>query len=161
VGQHELKIIDYSPASFLSDITYHLTVQELNLPRAVMELPPRLATANLPKSRFEALRANLVAAEGQFKANKLEPAPEPIEFSQQQVHLYIQPDNDPLASELHYPPQRIIIAANRRLGIAPPPSPFETDVAVQPSPVSPPPPRSSSAGPSDFVRGDFWLPDGP
>lgn len=162
LGEHELKVNSYSSASFINDITCNLKVRELDLARTVSALSPTLALANLSKKRFEDLDSQLAEAETLFRAQHLRAGLAQLERFQKGVHAHVQPDHEPLASELHYATERIIIAAKRRLGNTPPQSPFETQPTVQPSPE----PVKSAQGPtailpSAFPREDFWLPDGP
>jgi len=161
LGEHEIKVKAFATNSYPADITFYLRVQELDLPRALSALLPTLAAANLPNKASKKLRARLVAAEKLFNDQNLRIGLDELERFQSEVQVCVRPNNEPLASELYYATERIIIAAKRRLGIAPPESPFETEAPIQESPISFEQPPSSSATPSVFPREDFWLPDGP
>ena len=99
VGEHELRFTGSAPSSYLVDVTFHLSVQELDLERAVSALFPSLAKADLPNNQLEKLRAHLVAAEALFSAQNLHKGLAQLEQFQKEVGDHVQPKNEPLASE--------------------------------------------------------------
>ena len=102
------------PSNFTLEIIYHLTVQPLDVARALHTLLKSVTSAGLPPGRVRALTASLKAAQSSFDSNKLGAVIHQLRKFQHKVRAEVATLNQSLAEEWNRAAQRIIDAATRR-----------------------------------------------